>query len=178
MKNLLSILLLFVTLSVVSQSKFYQYLDPVKEGKTISQNAWLIGINEDTITYSDQFRGKWLLIDYWSLGCRPCIASFPYVKEFTSSKPDNLEVIYVNLDRTADRWKKGNKKYELANTYFGGLSNTNHFRSLNFSIIEDQLMTSFPQYVLLDPTGKIVSKALPKPSSTAFKDTILKLISE
>lgn len=179
MKSLIAVIILSFGFQTFSQSKFDRYLDPVREGKIIDSESWLIDLNGDTTSYTDVFKGSWLLIDYWSTGCRPCIANFPHIEAFGKNKPSNLKIIYVNLDSTIARWKKGNKRYKLSlPSYFGGLDNDNHFRSLNFIQVEDQLMVSFPLYVLIDPSGKIVSKDLPKPSSEEFKREIAILMGE
>lgn len=179
MKSFLGVVILGLSFHSFSQSTFDRYLGPVKEGKVINPESWLIDLNGDTTSYTEAFKGSWLLIDYWSTGCRPCIANFPHIEAFGSEQPENLKIIYVNLDATIPRWKKGNKRYKLSlPSYFGGLDNDNHFRSLNFIQVDDQLMVSFPLYVLIDPSGKIVSKKLPKPSSEEFKREIAILMGE
>jgi thiol-disulfide isomerase/thioredoxin len=43
------------------------------------------------------FRGKWLLLDFWNNGCSSCIASFPHVNEIQKTLGDRIQVIMVAI---------------------------------------------------------------------------------
>jgi len=43
------------------------------------------------------FRGKWLLLDFWDIHCGACIASFPYVNEIQKKLGDSVQVILVGI---------------------------------------------------------------------------------
>ncbi|MCG0275138.1 MAG: redoxin domain-containing protein [Thermosediminibacteraceae bacterium] len=47
------------------------------------------------------FRGKTVVLNFWSLNCSYCLAEMPDFEEFYRSKPDSVEVLMVNLDRNA-----------------------------------------------------------------------------
>jgi thiol-disulfide isomerase/thioredoxin len=49
------------------------------------------------------YRGRWLLVNYWSSGCSHCIAEIPLLKQFYQRyHPDRATVIAINLDEDPD----------------------------------------------------------------------------
>lgn len=54
---------------------------------------------------TDQYRGKYLLLDFASTGCGPCWAGYPDMQVQTS-KYDNLQVITYNQDNAIEGWNK------------------------------------------------------------------------
>jgi thiol-disulfide isomerase/thioredoxin len=154
-------------------------MDPVKEGRFIDEQAWLINDNGDTLTYGENFAGKWLLIDYWTAGCAPCIKEFPVLNTFyQNTDHSQLEVITLSVDRKISRWKRARRKYHFdMPKLYAGWSPKNHFLAINYVLMQNQdgserIVTLTPQYVLISPEGKIVDKNIPKPSSAQFESTI------
>lgn len=175
-------LLLFLaafTASACGQSdKVMAILESVAEGENLPDQAWLINIHGDTVSYP-YFQGKWLIIDFWSAGCRPCIEEFPHLdRRYQEIDRSQLEVISIYVGKKPERWQRNLKKYDMDfPAYYGGWSAANPFLALNFKAAEDEngalrISTSTPQYVLIDPQGKIVSKSLPKPSSDQFEQLL------
>lgn len=60
-----------------------------------------------------QFKGKWVILDFWGSWCIWCIKGFPELKEAYAKYKDRLEVIGIDCRETEDAWKKGVAKYEL-----------------------------------------------------------------
>lgn len=165
-----------------SSEQIAKLMEPVEEGKSLPDTAWLINTEADTMTYQI-FKGKWLLIDYWTAGCVPCIKEFPVLNQFYQSvDKTKMEIISLSVDNKMKRWKKAwkkvyQKKGYLMPSYYSGQSNTNPFRAMNFQLIERDSSTKWittltPQYVLINPDGKIIDKNIPKPSSKDFKKVL------
>lgn len=102
------------------------------------------------VSLSD-FRGKWVVIDFWGSWCPWCIKGFPKLKEaYAQYKPD-LEVLGVACNDTKEKWEDAIKKYELpwVNVYNpekgGG------------KILEDYTVEGFPTKAIVNPEGKIVN---------------------
>jgi len=48
-------------------------------------------------------RGKIVILNFWSMTCRYCLQSLPEFDEYNRSRPEDVEVITVNLDTDDDR---------------------------------------------------------------------------
>lgn len=54
-----------------------------------------------------EFRGKYILLDFWSRGCGPCIMSQPELKEISEMYKDSLKVISLSIapeGKVVDSW--------------------------------------------------------------------------
>ncbi|ADL07400.1 TlpA family protein disulfide reductase [Thermosediminibacter oceani] len=49
------------------------------------------------------FRGKTVVLNFWSLNCSYCLAEMPDFEEFNATKPENVAILMINLDRDAGR---------------------------------------------------------------------------
>ena len=107
----------------------------------------LLDINGDTKHISD-YSGKYLLLDFWSLGCGPCIAAIPEMKEISETYKEKLTIISISLD-TDTNWKKAMEIHDMPwvnirdPKSFGGLA-------ANYGVY------GIPHYIFISPEGKIV----------------------
>src|SRR5438309_1226849 len=59
------------------------------------------------------FKGKWLILDFWSRGCTACIQSFPKLNELTKEFKDKVQIVLVGVDDKLIRkmYEKFRQKY-------------------------------------------------------------------
>ena len=50
----------------------------------------------------EDFRGNWLLINYWAIWCKPCIEEMPELNRFAELHPGKARVLTVNFDGVRD----------------------------------------------------------------------------
>ena len=51
----------------------------------------------------EQYRGNVILLDFWAVWCKPCIAEMPNVKQvYEKYKDDNFQIIGISLDNSRD----------------------------------------------------------------------------
>lgn len=102
------------------------------------------------MTHISNYLGKYLLLDFWSSGCGPCIAALPEMKEVFETNSDNLSIISIGLD-VDTRWKKSISEHDMpwVNIHdpkaMGGLSANYGARGIPF-------------YVIISPEGKVIDK--------------------
>ena len=151
-------------------SRYEEMLARVDTGQYLPDEAWLIDVDGDTVYY-EQFRGKWLIIDYWLPGCRPCIKAFPEWNAFYQDRDSSkVNIINVFVDSSPAQWERRRKRNNIQfPAYYGGWDLDNALLALDLETTYSadgklQVRTSAPKYVLIDPSGKIVTKAFPKPS--------------
>lgn len=96
------------------------------------------------------FKGKYVLLDFWSIGCGPCIQSIPEMKEIAEVYKDSLAVVSLSLD-TDEIWKQESVKHGI--TWY----NLNDLKGRS-GMAAKYSVSGIPHYVLISPTGTMTDK--------------------
>ncbi len=101
------------------------------------------------------FKGKYVLVDFWASWCGPCRAENPnVVKAYEKYKNKNFTILGVSLDRDKDKWIEAIAKDNLTWTHVSDLKYWDNEVAKMYGI------RSIPANILLDKTGKIIGKNL------------------
>ncbi len=106
------------------------------------------------VSLSD-FKGKYVLIDFWASWCGPCRVENPnLVNAFNQYKDKNFTVLGISLDQPGkkDLWLEAIHKDELHWTQLSDLKFWNNAVAKQYGI------SSIPANLLIDPSGKIIAK--------------------
>jgi len=57
------------------------------------------------------FKGKWLLLDFWNIRCGACIASFPHINEISKVLADSVQVMLVGIQDEGKQIEPMYKKF-------------------------------------------------------------------
>ncbi len=96
-----------------------------------------------------ELQGKWLLLDFWQLGCGPCSKSVPELGEVSREFEDRVTVVSINLDEDAT-WRKATERHGIFwNNWQDPVGNAGIFRAYGTQAI--------PTFVLVSPDGVIKS---------------------
>lgn len=130
----------------------YSYLFPVEKigvGDQMAEGCFFDpeGNEHQIADYKD--KGKYILIDFWGVGCQPCIAAFPEMKQMHASHGDKLTIIGISTD-THGIWMDGLKKHQLP------WLNLNDFLDIE-GYASFYGVYGIPFYVLVAPDGTIES---------------------
>jgi thiol-disulfide isomerase/thioredoxin len=103
------------------------------------------------------FRGKYVLLDFWASWCGPCRAENPnVVKVFNEYKDKGFTVLGVSLDQPGkrDAWLSAVRHDGLAWSQVSDLKFWGNAVAVLYGI------SAIPANLLLDPQGKIIAKDL------------------
>ena len=82
-------------------------LKPLKIGDHLPDIEFNKMINYRTRTLKlSEFKGKWVILDFWATTCVPCIKKFPKMDSLQKQFKGQLQVILVNSKSTRDNEKK------------------------------------------------------------------------
>lgn len=103
------------------------------------------------------FRGKYLLVDFWASWCGPCRMENPnVVKTYNEFKDKNFTILGVSLDREngRDAWLKAIEKDQLTWHHVSDLKFWNNEAAKLY------MVRAIPDNFLIGPDGRIVARGL------------------
>lgn len=125
------------------------YLNPVK---TVSSGSPVPSYeyfdkNGKSVRVSD-FAGKWVLVDFWSSSCGPCIKSVPELGAVSNEFKEKLAVVSISLD-SENPWKEASREHGIFwNDWNDPKGTSGSVRAFGTNGI--------PTFVIVSPEGIIV----------------------
>lgn len=99
------------------------------------------------------FRGKYVLLDFWASWCPPCRRENPNVaKTFKEFKDKNFTIIGISLDKDKSKWLKAIADDQLTWTHVSDLKYWDSDIPALYGV------RGIPSNILLDPNGVIIAK--------------------
>lgn len=110
------------------------------------------------------YKGGYVLLDFWASWCSPCIREVPKVKElYAQYSNKGLQIIGISCDEDRNKWLQAIEKNEL--TAYPQILAVESGDDTGKLLFEDQQnisdlygIESIPQFVLLDKGGKILAR--------------------
>ncbi|MES2330339.1 MAG: TlpA disulfide reductase family protein [Bacteroidota bacterium] len=126
----------------------------------IATNFNTVDINGNKFSLAD-YKGKYVLLDFWASWCVPCRKGNPHLKElYAKYNAKGFEVVGVSDDdRDNAAWKKAVEQDGLPWKHvLRGLKSVNGVFDRSADINESFNISSLPTQILIDPAGKIIAR--------------------
>ncbi len=102
----------------------------------------------DPAASAQQYRGRWLVLNYWAVWCKPCRQEIPELNQLSSQLADRVTVLGVNYD--------GVKGPELASAVAAmGIEFATASQDLTTELNIQQPLV-LPTTYVFNPEGKLV----------------------
>ena len=126
-------------------------------------------------TKLSDFKGKYVYIDVWATWCGPCIAEIPFLKK-VEEKYDGKNIAFVSISvdvqKDFEKWKKFVEDKQLGGIQLFADKNWNSDFIKSFGI------NSIPRFILIDPSGKVVSADAARPSDSKLSEQLDALLKQ
>lgn len=141
-------------------------LENMKKGVpgAMAGNFDTVDINGNPLKLAD-FKGKYLLIDFWASWCVPCRKGNPHlIQLYKKYNPKGLEILGVSDDdRAHDKWRKAVKKDQIGiwHHVLRGVKLKDgrpDFNDKSTDISEGYNISTLPTKILVDPDGVIIGR--------------------
>lgn len=135
-------------------------IKPLLVGQQVPDEFWkrehLFYINGDTVSKNlEEYRGKLLILDFWSTSCASCLFHQKEIDSFKSAHKNDMNVIMVNPVKTKDNIDRIKIFYQNHYAVKNGIEK--HFESI---ILDDYLhrifqFSGYPHYIWINKDGYV-----------------------
>jgi len=118
-------------------------------------------------------RGKIVYIDFWADWCGYCMKQFPdYYQLIDDYKGKNIQFISIFMGNNQDKW------LSIINTHPDKGTSLMDPDGMQSALAKAYRIKSLPVYVLVDTQGRLLDVRADRPSSSAIRKTLDRLLAE
>jgi len=131
------------------------------EENAVAPDFNYMNIDGQSVTLKE-LRGKYVYIDIWATWCAPCRAEVPFLKQLEQAyEGKNIYFVSISIDKIAnkDKWMSYVKEHHLSGMQLIADKDFNSDFVMKFNV------NSIPRFILIDPSGRIISGDANKPSN-------------
>lgn len=103
---------------------------------------------DGNLRHLSEFKGRYIMLDFWSRGCGPCVQSIPEMEEVAEIYKDKLTVVSICGDS-----KQGWQEFVAEKKMTG--NQWNELRKGRTGLAARYQALGIPHYILISPKGKV-----------------------
>lgn len=104
---------------------------------------------DGNIRHLSEFKGRYILLDFWSQGCGPCVQSLPELEEIAGLYKDKMDVVSICQDAKS-QWQEYVAQKQLKGNQW------NELRKGNTGLGAAYQVMGIPHYVMISPDGTVL----------------------
>lgn len=138
-------------------NKRYVQMIPARNG-ALAPNISGVSFQGDKFNLK-QLQGKYVYVFVWATWCAPCKVELPFYERMLEDYgKENIVFLGVSVDKDKNKWRESffYNEYPGLQVLVPG--------DWNSRMIQDYNIGSVPQFILIDPNGKIADIKAPRPS--------------
>ena len=120
------------------------------------------------------YRGKYVLLDFWASWCGPCIQMMPHLKEVKEKyKNKDFEIISISADTERKNWVR---KLNSIKMTWPSLINEGVGAPGATTIVDKYTANSLPTMIIVDKSGKIIFRGVGGDAVSALDDKLKEIL--
>ncbi|MBV8252337.1 MAG: AhpC/TSA family protein [Chitinophaga sp.] len=127
----------------------FVYDDLIRQGKRLPDFS--LSDTVQRLSSLSNFKGKYVLLDFWASWCGPCVAELPALKKiYAEYKAKGFEIVGISLDTNRKLWLGAIKEHNLTWPNFSDL------KGRAGKVAELLQVDAIPMRFIIGPDGKIL----------------------
>lgn len=162
-------------IDLATDKKMKSYLLEIKNKRYVKSPIYSFHFEDQKgeVFTPESFKGKKVIFDFWFNGCLGCAVLHKHLIDFEDDINDpNILFVTVNVDKNREKWIQGLKSNKYTSSDGLNLRVMDNARN----ILKYYEFHGYPQLLVMDESGNLISFETPKPIDEESKKRLKKIL--